>query len=302
MDPGRDVGTSSLGGGGVLADEPGDVVVRHPGRTMIPHGVEHRGRRFRAGVEHSGVAAEVLGRLAGDGQAPGFGALPEQVHGEPPGVDVGDVHGEHLGVAGSQVIHENHEELITQPGPGARVRDGEQRRDRVSAHVLHRRRGWSLEPRDGGEVGKVDRERRLGGRRVGEERPDVRQPLVAGRGRPRLRGPHVVEEPGDGGPVDHREGDLLDTGVVMFSDVAQEHVPGLAARRDRVPGCAALAGQERGEPLAKVPVEAVRSLRAGRHGVTAGMMPAPRVRPVAARRSGSRCTYHAVEEYFWCPM
>ena len=33
----------------------------------------------------------------------GFGALPEQVHGEPPGVDVGDVQGEHLGVAGSQV-------------------------------------------------------------------------------------------------------------------------------------------------------------------------------------------------------
>src|SRR6266581_4022445 len=86
-----------------LADEPGDVVVRHPRRTMIPHGVEHRGRRFRAGVEHRGVAAEVLGRLAGDGQAPGFGAFPEQVRGEVPGVDVGEVQGEHLGVAGSAV-------------------------------------------------------------------------------------------------------------------------------------------------------------------------------------------------------
>jgi hypothetical protein len=53
----------------------------------------------------------------------------------------------------------------------------------------------------GGEVGTVDRERRLGGRRVGEERPDARQPLVAGRGCPRLRGPHVAGELGDGGPV-----------------------------------------------------------------------------------------------------
>ena len=35
-----------------------------------------------------------------------------------------------------------------------------------------------------GEVGKVDRERRLGGGRVGEERPDAGQALVAGRGRP----------------------------------------------------------------------------------------------------------------------
>ncbi len=104
------------------------------------------------------------------------------------------------------------------------------------------------------------------------------------------------------GPVDHRERDLLDCHVVMSGGVAQEHVPGLAARRDRVPGCAALAGQERGEPLAKVPVEAVRGFPAGRHGVTAGMMPAAEVRPVAARRSGSRWTYHAVEEYFWCPM
>src|SRR5258707_1091665 len=113
---------------------------------------------------------------------------------------------------------------------------------------------------------------------------------------------HVVEEPGDGGPVSHREGDLLDCDVVMFGDVAQKHVPGLAARRDRVLGCATLAGQKRGEPLAKVPVEAVRSLSASLHDVTAGMMPATRVRPVAARRSGSRWTYHAVEEYFWCPM
>src|SRR6266700_2337912 len=103
-------------------------------------------------------------------------------------------------------------------------------------------------------------------------------------------------------PVDHRERDLLDCGVVMSGDVAQKHVPGLAARRDRVPGCAALAGQECGEPLAEVPVEAVRSLSAGLHGVAAGMMPAAEVRPVAARRSGSRWTYHAVEEYFWCPM
>ena len=52
---------------------------------------EHRGRRFGAGVENGGVAAEVPGRLAGDGQAPGFGAFPEQVRGEPPGVDVGEV-------------------------------------------------------------------------------------------------------------------------------------------------------------------------------------------------------------------
>src|SRR5262249_5769411 len=114
--------------------------------------------------------------------------------------------------------------------------------------------------------------------------------------------PHVVEEPGDGGPVDHCERDLLDCDVVVFGDVAQEHVPGLAARGDRVLGCATLAGQKRGEPLAKVPVEAVRSLAAGLHDVTPRMMPWARVRPVAARRSGSRCTYHAVEEYFWCPM
>ncbi len=67
-------------------------------------------------------------------------------------------------------------------------------------------------------------------------------------------------------------------------------------------GCAALAGQERGEPLAEVPVEAVRGLLAGLHDVTSGMMPAAEVRPVAARRPGSRWTYHAVEEYFWCPM
>ena len=112
----------------------------------------------------------------------------------------------------------------------------------------------------------------------------------------------MVEEPGDGGPVDHRERDLLDGDAVMPGGVAQEHVPGLAARGDRVRGRAALAGQERGEPLAEVPVEAVRGLLAGRHDVTAGMMPAAEVRPVAARRSGSRWTYHAVEEYFWCPM
>ena len=62
------------------------------------------------------------------------------------------------------------------------------------------------------------------------------------------------------------------------------------------------AGQERGEPLAKVPVEAVRGLLAGLHDVTSGMMPAAEVSPVAARRPGSRWTYHAVEEYFWCPM
>src|SRR6266851_2742253 len=68
---------ASFGGGGVLAHEPGDVVVRHPRRTMTSHGVEHRGRRFRAGVENGGVATEVLSRLAGDGQAPGFGAFPE---------------------------------------------------------------------------------------------------------------------------------------------------------------------------------------------------------------------------------
>src|SRR5262249_17107396 len=157
-------------------------------------------------------------------------------------------------------------------------------------------------PRDGGEVGKVDRERGLGGRRVDEERPDARQPLVVGRGRPRLGVPHGLKEPGDGDSVNHSEGELLDTDVVVFGDVTQEHVPGPAARGDRVLGCATLAGQKRGEPLAKVPVEAVRSLAAGLHDVTAGMMPAARVRPVAARRSGSRCTYHAVEEYFWCPM
>jgi len=73
-------------------------------------------------VEHLRVAGEVLGRLAGDGQAPGFGALAEQVHGASAGVDVGEVHCEHLAVAGSQVIHEDHEELVTQPDPGARVR------------------------------------------------------------------------------------------------------------------------------------------------------------------------------------
>jgi len=269
---------------------------------MISDGAEHRGRRFRAWVEDGGVAAEVLGRLAADGQAPGFGAFPGQVHGESPGVEVGEGQGEHLGVAGSQVIHENHEELITQPGPGARVRGGEQRRDCVSAHVLHECRRWGFEPGDGGEVGKVDRERRLGGGRVGEERPDARQALVAGRGRPRLRSVHVVGEPGDGGPVNHRERDLLDCDVVMVGGVAQEHVPGLPARRDRVGGCAALAGQKRGEPVAEVVVEAIGGLPAGRHDVTAGMIPATLVRPVAARRSGSRWTYHAVEEYFWCPM
>jgi len=302
VDPGRDVGAPGFGGGGVLADEPGNVVVRHPCRTMTSHGVEHRGRRFRAGVENGGVAAEVPGRLCRDGQATGLGAFPEQVRGEPPGVDVGEVQGEHLGVAGSEVIHEDHEELVAQPQPGARVRSDEQRRDGVCGHVLHRCRGRAVEPGDGGEVGKVDRERRLGGSRVGEERPDAGQTLVAGRGRPRPGGLHVVEEPGDSGPVDHRERDLLDCHVAMFGDVAQEHVPGMAARGDRVRGCAALSGQERGEPLAKMPVETVRGLLAGLHDVSAGMMPAAEVSPVAARRSGSRWTYHAVEEYFWCPM
>ena len=112
----------------------------------------------------------------------------------------------------------------------------------------------------------------------------------------------MVEELGDSGPVDHRERDLLDCHVVMLGDVAQEHVPGMAARGDRVRGCAALPGQERGEPLAKMPVETVRGLLAGLHDVSAGMMPAAEVSPVAARRSSSRWTYHAVEEYFWCPM
>jgi len=69
----------------------------------------------------------------------------------------------------------------------------------------------------------------------------------------------VLKEPDDGDPVNRGEGDLLDADVVMFADVAQEHVPGLAARGDRVLGCTTLAGQEHGEPLAKVPVEAVRS-------------------------------------------
>ena len=184
VDPGRDVGAPGPGGSGVLADEPGDVVVGYPCPAMIPHGVEQRCLWFRAGVEDGGVAAEVPGRLAGDGQATGLGAFPEQVRGEPPGIDVGESQGEHLGVAGSEVIHEDHEELVAQPEPGARVRGGEQRRDRVGGHVLHRCRGAAVEPGDRGEVGKVDRERRLGGGRVGEERPDAGQALVAGRGRP----------------------------------------------------------------------------------------------------------------------
>src|SRR6266436_8284815 len=85
VDPGRDVGTSSFGGGGVLAHEPGDVVVRHPRRTMISHGVEHRGRRFRAGVENGGVAAEVgavslvMGRRLGLEPFPGRSAVSRLV-------------------------------------------------------------------------------------------------------------------------------------------------------------------------------------------------------------------------------
>src|SRR5579863_6968949 len=78
VDPGRDVGAPGPGGSGVLADEPGDVVVGHPCPAMIPHGVEQRCLWFRAGVEDGGVAAEVPGRLAGDGQAPGFGAFPSR--------------------------------------------------------------------------------------------------------------------------------------------------------------------------------------------------------------------------------
>jgi hypothetical protein len=184
VDPVRDVGAPGLGGGGVLADEPGDVVVGHLCRAMISHGVEQRCFRFRAGVEDGGVAVEVPGRLAGDGQAPGLGAFAEQVRGEPPGVDAGEVQGEHLGVAGGEVIHEDHEELVAQPDPGAGVWGGEQRRDRVRGHVLDRCRGRAVEPGDGGEVGEVDGERRLGGGRVGEERPDAGEALVAGRGRP----------------------------------------------------------------------------------------------------------------------
>jgi hypothetical protein len=111
MGPSRDVGASGFRGNGVLADEPGDVVIRHPCRTMTSHGVEHRGLRFRSGVENGDIAVEVPGCLAGDGQASGFGAFPEQVRGESPGVDVGEVQGEHFAVAGSEVIHEDHEEL-----------------------------------------------------------------------------------------------------------------------------------------------------------------------------------------------
>ncbi len=59
-------------------------------------------------------------------------------------------------------------------------------------------------------------------------------------------------------------------------------------------------GQERGEPLAKVPVETVRSLLAGFHDVNAALMPTARVRPVAARRWGSRWSYHDVEVHIWC--
>src|SRR4030095_13150615 len=77
VDPVRDVGAPGLGSCGMLADEPGHVVVRHLCRTMTPHGVEHRCHGFRAGMENGGVTAEVPGRLAGDGQATGFGAFPE---------------------------------------------------------------------------------------------------------------------------------------------------------------------------------------------------------------------------------
>lgn len=94
--------------------------------------------------------------------------------------------------------------------------------------------------------------------------------------------PTVVAVPGFGPSPGPRAGagDVLNCDVVVSGGVAQEHVPGVAARGDRVPGCAALAGQERSEPLAEVPTGAVRGLLAGFHGVTAGTIPATEVSPI----------------------
>src|SRR6188472_76577 len=90
---------------------------------------------LRIGVEYGGVMPVVTGGFFRDRNTARFGSLAEEVDREAGGVEVTIGGGEQFGIARGGVVHEDHEELVSQSDPVGRVGFGEERLDRFVAHV-----------------------------------------------------------------------------------------------------------------------------------------------------------------------